>query len=272
MIHNLKLIFIHGISEQTTNYSQGLFARILAACRAQLRAQNLDDATINATLRHVVHHEVLWANLTTDLTDRYLQLAYEKAPVFWGRFTKPIDPLALQIMQYIKDKGDQHSGPGPMNILRNVDQDIRRILAETDIGEDPAPADGQHVIFIAHSLGSVIAFDYVMGFRPQHRLHPSVTVDSFITMGSPLPLFTSAMGHVDSDFVLPPNVRKWVNIRSRRDGIARPMRPFFRNIPLEEYLVSTRFLPLPAHTAYWNDAGTASLIAYEVLQALGQNV
>ncbi len=270
MLRNLKLIFIHGINNQTTDYSQGLYLKILSACRTQLTARRLHSDAIGEALNAIVHHEVLWANLTTDLTNRYLQLAYPKTPLFWGHFTKPVDPLGVQIMQYIKDKGDHQTGA--MNILRSVDADISRILALEDIGENPAPDQGQNIIIVAHSLGSVIGFDYVMGFRQQCRLHPSVTVKSFITMGSPIPLFTSAMGHPDSELTLPSNVQKWVNIASPRDAIARPLQPFFHNIRIEEHAVSTRFLPLAAHNAYWKDNHTAQIIAAEVLKALGHSV
>jgi hypothetical protein len=76
------------------------------------------------------------------------------------------------------------------------------------------------------------------------------------------------MGHPDSDIMLPANVGRWVNIRSPRDGIARPMIPFFRNIPVEEHIIHTKFLPISAHSAYWRDTVTAQIIATHVLDAL----
>ncbi len=267
MLSNLKLIFIHGVNDQTTNYSQDLYAKILASCRLRLRTRGLSQSDIDDVLRRVVHHEVLWADLTTDVINRYQQLS-GGMPFFWGNFTRKVDPLGVQIMQYIKDKGDKQTGP--MNILADVDNDMRRILKADDVGEDTSANDGQNIIFVAHSLGSVIAFDYAFGFRRKHRLNPKHSVESFITLGSPLPLFTAAMGHPDSDMVLPPHIKKWVNIRSIRDGIARPMRPFFRNIPIEEYKVTTSLFPIGAHKAYWHDEQTAQIIAYEVLHALDE--
>jgi hypothetical protein len=261
----MRIIFLHGIDAQTTNFSEKLYRRILDACRAKLRASGHSENHIDATLRRLIHHEIFWAELTTDLTNRYLDLAYEHPRFFWGAFTKPIDPLAIQIMNYIKDKGDKTTGS--MSILKSVDAEFRRILSAADLGEDTPADKPQHTIIVAHSLGSVIAFDYIMGFR-QWQLSPNVTVDSFITFGSPIPIFTSAMGHPDSDLELPKGVKKWVNIRSPRDGIARPMKPFFRNIPIEEHEVSTSFFPLSAHTAYWSDDQTTDIIAREVLAAL----
>jgi len=267
MLHNLKLIFVHGINNQTTNYSRDLYLKILKVCKMLLEAKGMSAADIDEALSSVVQHEVFWASLTTDLTNRYLQLAYQHPNFFWNRLTRGVDPLGLQIMHYIKDKGDKDTGN--MNILKEVDREVRRIMTFADIGEDPSPKQGQNVIIIAHSLGAVIGFDYVMGFRENVRLDPAVNVKSFITMGSPVPLFTSAMGYPDSDLVLPANVERWVNISSPRDVIARPAQPFFHNIHIDEHMVSTRFFPLAAHTAYFKDNQTAAIIAAEVIRALG---
>ena len=65
---------------------------------------------------------------------------------------KKIDPLALQIMYYIKDKGDKASGE--MGILEKGDKVFKSIAHEA-----------KDTIIAAHSLGSVIAFDYLFGFR-----------------------------------------------------------------------------------------------------------
>ena len=265
MLPNLKLIFIHGINSQITNYSDRLFQGIQNACKAKLKSRGIPEDKITDILNRVVHHEVLWADLTTDLTNRYCQLEYQKSRFFWGAFTKKIDPLAMQIMQYIKDKGDRATGP--MNILKEVDNDIQKIFFQTNIG-DFKQGEDKHTIIIAHSLGSVIAFDYVFCFREKCRLEKDVTVHSFITMGSPIPLFISAMGHPDSDLILPPNVKRWVNIISPRDGIARYTKPFFKNIPLEEKEVHGGFLPIQAHGGYWKSKQTASVIAEEVINAL----
>lgn len=265
MLHNLKLIFIHGVVAQNTDYAQVMYDKILSRCRRQLQASGKSREAIEALVA-VVEHEILWANFTADLTNRYLQLAYPTTPWFWGKITKPLDPLMVQILEYVKDKGDERTGV--MNILAGVDKEFERIFKYSDIGADPAPHEGHNAIIIAHSLGSCIAFDYIMGFRKTHRLSRRINIKSFITMGSPLPIFISAMGHPDSDLTLPSNVHRWVNIRSPRDGIARSVKPFFRKIPIEEHTVSTRFLPMAAHKSYWSDDATVSIIAREVLIAL----
>lgn len=269
MLTNLKIIFIHGVDDQPTNYSSKLFKKIISACKTILTAQGFDETAIHNILTKSVQHEVMWAQITTDLTNRYLQLEYEKHPhLFWDILKKPIDPLAIQIMQYIKDKGNRVGGQ--MNILREIHNDMKNIFSWEDLGEDSSLKNNS--IIVAHSLGSVIAFDYIMGFRKEYslsNLKKHITLNSFITMGSPIPIFTTAMGHPDSDLRLPDFVKKWINILSVRDGIARYIQPFFRNIPIQEYEVSTGFFPIQAHTGYWKDDLTAEIIALEVLEALG---
>ncbi len=265
MLPNLKLIFIHGVNHQSTNYSADLFQRVLEASRKKLRSKHIEDRIIDEILNRVVRHEIMWADLTTSLTARYDQLQYPKRKFLWSFAARKIDPLAMQIMQYIKDKGDKQTGP--MNILRDVDDDIAKVFLQTNIG-DFVPGQDKNAVIIAHSLGSVIAFDYVFCFRDKCRLDPTVNIKALITMGSPLPLFTSAMGHPDSDLILPPNVNKWVNIISKNDGIARSLKPFFKNIPIKEHELFTSPLPIKSHCDYWKSKRIASLIADEILEAL----
>src|SRR5205807_1444667 len=115
---------------------------------------------------------------------------------------------------------------------------------------------------------SVIAFDYVMRFRRDYALDNKVTLRSFVTMGSPIPIFTSAMGHPDSDLELPSNIKRWMNIINPLDGIARGHKLFFRKIPIVEEQVSFGDDPISAHTGYWDDKKTAEIIAQELLLAL----
>jgi hypothetical protein len=263
----VKIIFIHGVNDQKTNYSQELFVKILKSLRGKLGRQGKSQAEIDSITRSVTRHEVLWTEQTLDRVNRYLQLQYDTpSRPRYSPLTRQIDPLAMQIMQYIKDKGDDATGA--MNILADVDQDIERFFAQTDVGIDGLPDGGKDAIVVAHSLGSVIAFDYLFCFRDKCRLDQDITIHSFITMGSPIPLFTSAMGHPDSDLTLPPNVKRWVNIICRWDGIARSAKPYFRNIPLDEKSVCTGFLPLSSHAGYWKHNKTASIIADEVMRAI----
>jgi len=246
----INMIFIHGINYQTTGYSNWLFQNILKAYGNILKKQGVAEDEIEQKKAQFVQKEILWADVTTDLTNRYINLEYElygKKKGFWNWASKKIDPLALQIMYYIKDKGDKASGE--MGILGKVDQAFHSITQES-----------KDTVIIAHSLGSVIAFDYLFGFR-KHALSSDANVLSFITLGSPIPMFISAMGHAESDLVLPENIKSWHNLFDNEDGIARRCKPFFSKIDVKDTSVRTGFFPISAHVKYWQNKQTAFKIA-----------
>jgi len=72
-------------------------------------------------------------------------------------------------------------------------------------------------ILIGHSLGSVVAFEYV-------RQHPEQSLDLLLTLGSPLALRMIRSHMPDPAYGAangkPPNVATWVNIRDPRDPVA----------------------------------------------------
>ncbi len=87
--------------------------------------------------------------------------------------------------------------------------------------------EGQEIMLIAHSMGTIIAYDVL---RDIGRAKPEFTVAEFVTIGSPL-----GLPHVkakiieerdydgsDAERVRTPSVvaRKWVNYADKRDPVA----------------------------------------------------
>ena len=241
-MEKLKLVFIHGVMErQEKNYSSFLSERALALAGADRGAVDV--------------HEIHWARATDPLVHRYLKLQYAKSRSFWSFWTKKADPLVIQVLAYLKDKGDRETGR--MGILKAVDQSFDQIFKE-----GPGRA-----IVIAHSLGALIAFDYLFCFRPQCRMKPDRQIPAFITMGSPVPLFCAAMGHAESELRLPPNIARWMNLVSRTDPVARWTKSMFKNILIDEQVVGTGFWPFRAHAGYWQSEKVAHSIADEIRRA-----
>ena len=245
-----NLIFIHGVNQQVTGYSRGFYNLILKNYKSILKRRGCERKEIDEKASQLVQKELLWADVTTDLTNRYLTFEFgpKKKSFLCNLIAPGIDPVVIQILYYVKDKGDKNSGV--MNILGRVDNKFKEYQK-----------DGmKDCIIIAHSLGSVIAFDYVFGFR-KYKLDPSVNVKAFITMGSPIPIFTTSMGHIESDLKLPANVSQWVNILDKDDAIARYCAPFFKNIDIREIEVNTGINPIKSHGFYWQSKPTAKKIA-----------
>ncbi len=241
-----QLVFIHGINDQTTGYNNQLFGEIVRAYVAELIERGAFRVDAQARAKQLVQKEILLADATTDLTNRYLSLQYalKGRSGKWNSVLRPIDPLVLQILYYVKDKGHKR---GPMAILKEVDEAFRRACADRS---EPVVA---------------IAYDYLFGFR-KHRVPPGVTVKALITLGSPIPLFTAAMGYVDNPVELPKNVERWVNVLDPDDGIARFCEPYFKTGVVRDVTVDTGFAPLGAHNGYWKSRAVASLLAAELME------
>lgn len=107
-------------------------------------------------------------------------------------------------------------------------------------------ADRTYVI--AHSLGTVIAFDTLHGWESSA---PSGKVAFLSTMGSPLGKRIFA-GHRGRPTGRPGSVDAWENFYSPNDLIASPLTGAYLNV--EDRRVKTPVLPLAAHRAYWTHA------------------
>ncbi|MEU0040715.1 alpha/beta hydrolase [Streptomyces sp. NPDC006333] len=101
----------------------------------------------------------------------------------------------IQVRRYLLDPGVKHRVDAAVDAA--VTQDCR--------------------VLIAHSLGSVVAFEYL-------RRHPGSRFETLVTLGSPLglrlvqklvpnPAYGIAFG-------IPPQLRAWINVRDRRDPVA----------------------------------------------------
>lgn len=245
----VNLIFVHGVNSQTTGYSTPLYQAIIKAYEQELGHQGLKLEQAQDRARGLVQHEILWAEDTLDLTNRYLTLQFKVAgrKGKWNFIDEIVDPLVIQILYYVKDKGHQK---GPMTILKAFDQDIKRLGFK--------PKD--RVVFIAHSLGSVINYDYLFGFR-KYKIAPEQKVDGFFSMGSPIPIFSAAMGYPENDLRQPANLKHWVNILDPDDGVARYCKRHYPRSRVEDVEVNTGWTPIGAHVHYWESFETAKVIA-----------
>lgn len=225
-----KVIFVHGVGDQPTNFADSLIDNI-----RNVAGRSLAPIEFNEFLLSTSFESLVWADSIGSQINDYNQLMYTKPGLFWGLLTKRIDPLVLQILSYVRQKDK--------SILDDFAADFKRATEGAD-----------KVIVVAHSLGTVIAFDYLLK-------HSDTKVDCLITMGSPLPLFAAAMGHLEGLTILPPNIGRWFNIYSKRDAIAKSLSLLF---PVKDVEVKTKFWPIAAHTGYWQNKATAKVIA-EVL-------
>lgn len=91
----------------------------------------------------------------------------------------------------------------------------RRARARLSLKLNRASSDARPVLLIAHSMGSIIAYDVL-------REHPALAVSHLVTIGSPLGL-GEVKNFSSREFGaprIPDGVRQWTNLADPRDKIA----------------------------------------------------
>jgi len=99
----------------------------------------------------------------------------------------------------------------------------KRCAVEQRLGDalDRAHKEGRPVILIAHSLGAVVAYDYLSARTDTGIVEQFVTIGSLV--GSP-DLRRLLIGADGSDSLTrPASVKSWVNIRNENDWFAAPI-------------------------------------------------
>lgn len=112
-------------------------------------------------------------------------------------------------------------------VLRHKLQDLSRYYEEDPIRTELrrrlrdriVEHDGERIMIVAHSMGTIIAYDVL---RALGKDHPRLIVDHFVTLGSPL-----GLPHVKHKIALenplvrtPSIVQKWSNFADKRDPVA----------------------------------------------------
>jgi pimeloyl-ACP methyl ester carboxylesterase len=113
----------------------------------------------------------------------------------------------------------------------------KRCASEARLGAavDAAKREGRPVVLVAHSLGALLAYDYLSARRD------TGVIEHFITLGSMAgasDLRRLVIGGDSTDaFTVPRSVKEWTNIRNESDGLAVPLtigRDIVTNPPADE--------------------------------------
>lgn len=128
------------------------------------------------------------------------------------------------------------------------------------------PSVSQNLTFVSHSLGTVIASDFVWEEeKPAGFLGQKAFLSNFFTMGSPLPLFSLQFGGPDI-FSKPISIQdplgRWVNIYDKGDPIAYPLKPLnesYDKTVLKDHEVKVGMFGV-SHVKYWTHRKVHSII------------
>jgi hypothetical protein len=130
----------------------------------------------------------------------------------------------------------------------------RRIQQRLRDALDWSAKNADRTFVIAHSLGSVIAFDTLHAWEGGGGTAPA-KVALLATMGSPLgkKIFVSHLGRPTRR---PGNADAWVNFHSPADPIASALAGPYADVLDRD--IKTSILPLTAHGAYWTHGDVMS--------------
>jgi hypothetical protein len=245
--------------------------------------------------------EVLWGKELTKQEDHLVGRLFKKEkPPHWFeekmslllRVFRPEEKLP----RWVKEKCSLQfevrelvmNGIGDVVAYRSIKDEIHRRVHQAifNLKEQLSNQD-KPVIVIAHSLGSVIMFEYIrdrqnhldegtFGDTPLERME---TLAGFITFGSPIPIFTVGSNPVQS-ITFPPKYlpgAKWMNFYDTDDLFGWPLRNLSKSYEACKYLedkpINVGFTPL-CHKKYWtNDKFTEPVAKYisEILEVCHQH-
>jgi hypothetical protein len=268
-MNKLRIVFIHGIAPTVINWD--FSERLSGQIKRKLMDYGVipEGATAEEIDEIITFDRVNYSMIGDDAQLRLLQ-AYEQETAKLYNFVyrlnsvAGLDKIRRQIITSVSDvmvyKSDYWKGEIQQMVLDKL---------------DPYIGSGDSVSIIAHSLGSVVAFDTLhenvnkkpewvaAGYRPTN----------LFTMGSPIALFTLDLnrefgtpGSPDDpewqrrQLVQPDGV--WYNFLDAQDLIAYPLEILFQDkFTLQDIVVQTGTNPRKAHDGYWDNDEVTDFVA-----------
>ncbi len=265
-LHPLNILVIHGIGDYQNvigDFGRDLTAEVRRSLGDLCARYGLPDAP-DAPLLNVIPG--WWASIPEGLLRELEQR------LFHGR----LDRLRAFAMRFM---GDVIAYQGLA-----VYEEIHRALAYAL--RSRLKPESNHLTVIGHSLGSVIASDFLYDHTRRRgtrfRDHFGVDFVNFFTLGSPLVLYAARSpacasggfgpGRVLDGFAAPVHVESgsgvWLNIYSDDDVVGYPLKSVndayasavTADVVTEAGNLFTRWNPL-SHGAYWTESAVIAVIA-----------
>jgi len=113
----------------------------------------------------------------------------------------------------------------------------KRCASEARLGSaiDRARKEGRPIVLVAHSLGALVAYDYLSSRSDSNVVQELITIGSMA--GAPELRRLVIGGDSTEVFTVPASVKQWTNIRNEKDGLAVPLtigRDILTNPPPDE--------------------------------------
>ena len=285
------LFFIHGMGER---YSQNQYQVLwMAIAKAYCEKSKVSLDVFNNQFEPVY---IDWQSVTSDAELTIFNAAFPQLEVSEKKlpFSDVIHPIRgiRKFITFFMGDVAAYVSENDNNIRRTVWQQM-----------EPHVSKGLPYSIIAHSLGSIIVFDYLFnlfeennlflpeseGLEHQSELSPNkisqlnVNFRHLFTLGSPIGLFLLRKGDLwknGNKFNSIKNPvkddtengiqRTWLNFYDEQDVIAYPLEKLFSLNPtrakgsIKDVLVNTGWFAVDSHTQYWEN----QQVALEISQVL----
>lgn len=251
------LILLHGMGEfEIEQRFYGPFESLLREEAAQ-RGEDLD--------RKVTLHRIYYTEAVKDVKWAVFHRSFPEykgslppmfdAQIGFGRYFLTV--FMGDVVSYSSTEGERQLRNF---VYRKLDKIIRQESGSFSI--------------LAHSLGSIIAYDYLFDLfgkerskRRKVRPDGRQRLEHFFTIGSPIALFLLRKAHLMLDMSslsanpigLHRPKGKWINFWDRQDVVAYPLERFFPKV-VEDRLVDTGSLIFNSHLGYWHNREVAQAV------------
>ena len=275
MPHPIAIAFIHGIGRTMPGYSAGMPRALKRRFAARVGRESPDPCS------QLVFEEVNWSAALQPRENRLWSRLDAADNMRYGRLRRFLVDFAADAIAY---------QPGTLD--RTAYDAIHRQVAATMARLAERAGPRAPLCIIAHSLGTVIASNYVYDLMKRGDsfmgrsvsamingtpLERGETFALFHTMGSPIALWSLRYPRFGEPVRLPtttlcrhhPGLEgTWINMYDPHDVVGYPLRPLnasYRTAVTEDRAVSvgwflTMWNPL-CHLGYWNNGRVADAVA-----------
>lgn len=272
----LGVVLVHGIGAQRPDWAREIIRTLQARVQAEVarRLRGRPPAAEELAVFTSVH----WADVLQErqrILREVLEAGQEPLAVggpwwraLWSRVAARLKRIEHTfVAEFIGDVIGYLEPGARAAVHATVTATLESLAAQL------APTDGKTpVTFIAHSLGTVIASNYLWDrtkarrAQGQEGFDAALRVDNFFSLGSPLALFSLQYGQPET-FTSPITVEsvrgRWINIFDRDDPVGMPLKGLndaYRQAVWKDAQVNSGAY-LVSHAGYFKDPQTLTIIS-----------
>jgi pimeloyl-ACP methyl ester carboxylesterase len=282
MTRKLNIIIIHGVGwgDSHDHFADELKANIAQQFDSAIKTLDLTDIAHPSSDDALRFAPVYWSPVTQDPQDELIKLL---GVIHTSRI--PLANVLFEIQRQMISLVGDVIAYGDQTVYEAIHATVTDAVASlSEASADERGDDGTaQLTVIGHSLGSVIASDYVYDHRDKEQdrryLLPDYhfTVKNIVLLGSPMAMYSlrgnpgatreTIKDSLDRPIQVDPDNGLWLNMYDRQDPIGLPLTPIesYKNEGVIDCAVKAgNWLTgwnAASHTGYWRSKQVARVIA-----------